>query len=136
MPPRSTAPPVDQVFSEPVLGLDLSELLADVESYIRRYVVLTEHQSVTVTLWVAHTHVMSAFDCTPYLQVTSATKQAGKTRLLETIELLVARPWLTGRTSAAALVRKVDQDCPTLLLDESDAAFKGEKDTRRPSAES
>ena len=39
----------------------------------------------------------------------------------------MARPWLTGRTSAAALVRKVDVDTPTLLLDESDAAFAGEK---------
>ena len=42
--------------------------------------------------------------------------------------MLVARPWLTGRTSAAALVRKVDADAPTLLLDESDAAFGGEKE--------
>src|SRR5262249_31014742 len=61
-----------------------------------------------------------------YLQITSATKRAGKTRLLEVLEPLVARPWLTGRTSAAALVRKVDKLSPTLLLDESDATFKGE----------
>ena len=42
--------------------------------------------------------------------------------------MLVARPWLTGRTSAAALVRKVDAETPTLLLDESDAAFGGERE--------
>jgi hypothetical protein len=44
------------------------------------------------------------------------------------LEPLVARPWFTGRTSAAALVRKVDKFAPTLLLDESDAAFGGDKD--------
>ena len=42
--------------------------------------------------------------------------------------MLVNNPWLTARTTAAALVRKVDDQCPTLLLDESDAAFKGDKD--------
>jgi hypothetical protein len=62
------------------------------------------------------------------LQITSATKRSGKTRLLETLEPVVSRPWFTGRTSAAALVRKVDAECPTLLLDESDAAFGGDKD--------
>ena len=44
------------------------------------------------------------------------------------LELLVARPWLTGRVTAAVLARKVDAERPTLLLDESDAAFKGEKE--------
>ena len=44
------------------------------------------------------------------------------------MESIVARPWLTARTSAAALVRKVDADRPTLLLDESDAAFGAEKE--------
>ena len=35
-------------------------------------------------------------------------------------------PWLTGRVSAAVLTRKVDGETPTLLLDESDAAFTGQ----------
>jgi hypothetical protein len=41
---------------------------------------------------------------------------------------LVARPWLTGRVTSAVLVRKVDDCTPTLLLDESDAAFGGDKE--------
>ena len=49
-------------------------------------------------------------------------------RLLEVLELLVAKPWLTGSVSAAVLARKVHQVRPTLLLDESDAAFKGERE--------
>jgi Protein of unknown function (DUF3631) len=106
----------------------LVSLLADVEAFIRRYVVVTDHQAVVVTLFTAHTHVIEAADCTPYLQITSATKRAGKTRLLEVLETVVARPWFTGRTSAAALMRKVDAECPTLLLDESDAAFGSEKE--------
>ena len=53
----------------------------------------------------------------------SAVKQSGKTRLLEVLEPVVPSPWLTGRVSAAVLTRKVDGETPTLLLDESDAAF-------------
>jgi hypothetical protein len=101
----------------------LADILLDVQALLRRYVVLNEAQTVAVTLWVAHTHAIAAADCTPYLQVTSATKRAGKTRLLEVLEAVVARPWLTGRTSTAALMRKTDAEHPTLLLDESDAAL-------------
>jgi hypothetical protein len=90
--------------------------------------VLTEGQVVAAVLWVAHTHALAAADATPYLSITSAEKRSGKTRLLEVLELLVARPWFTGRTTAAALVRKIARDTATLLLDESDAAFGGDRD--------
>ncbi len=39
--------------------------------------------------------------------------------------MLVANPWLTGRVTGPALVRKVDAEHPTLLLDETDALFTG-----------
>jgi hypothetical protein len=60
--------------------------------------------------------------------VTSAEKRSGKTRLLEVLELLVANPWATGRATTATLPRKIDAESPTLLLDESDAAFNGDKE--------
>jgi hypothetical protein len=106
----------------------LAEILHDVRAYLVRYVVVTPEQAIAITLWAAHTHAIAAADCTPYLHVTSATKRAGKTRLLEVLEPVVARPWLTGRVSAAALVRRIDRDQPTLLLDESDAALGADAD--------
>jgi len=54
----------------------------------------------------------------------SAEKRCGKTLLLEILELLVANPWLTRRATVAVLARKIDQENPTLLFDETDAAFK------------
>jgi hypothetical protein len=74
---------------------------------------------------VLHTHAFDAAGSTPYLSITSAEPGSGKTRLLEVLNLLVRAPWMTGRTSAAALPRKIERDQPTLLLDEGDAAFKG-----------
>src|SRR5262249_47955765 len=73
-------------------------------------------------------HALKAARETPYLAIHSAEKQSGKTRLLEVLELLVHKPWLTGRVTAPCLIRKVDHVSPTLLLDESDAAFNGEKE--------
>lgn len=106
----------------------LATILDDLRAYVRRYVVLSNDQADAITLWTAHTHTFAAFDCTAYMQVTSATAESGKSRLLEAEALVVAKPWMTGRVSAAALVRKIDADGPTLLLDESDAAFNGEKE--------
>ncbi len=107
---------------------ELAGLLDDLAAYVRRYVVLDDAQLTALTLWTFHTHVFDAADATPYLSVTSAEKESGKTRLLEVLELVAARPWLTGRVTAAVLARKVDKETPTLFLDESDAAFGGEKE--------
>ena len=107
---------------------DAQSVLGELAGFLRRYVVLSEAQTVVIALWVVHTHCLQAASATAYLSITSAEAESGKTRLLEALEQVVAKPWLTGRTSAAALPRKIDADCPTLLLDESDAAFNGERD--------
>lgn len=93
--------------------------------FILRYVAVSDMQADTLTLWAAHTHCFEAAESTPYMAITSTGPGSGKTRLLEVLELLVANPWLTGRVTGPALVRKVDAEHPTLLLDETDAIFTG-----------
>ena len=105
------------------LDVKIASLLDDVLAFVRRFVCLSESQALVVALWIVHTHAFAAADCTPYLSVSSAEKQSGKSRLLEVLETLVANPWYTGRVTAAVLYRKIDAEGPTLLLDESDAAF-------------
>jgi hypothetical protein len=105
-----------------------AEVLDMVLAFLTRYVSMTLHQARVVALWVAHTYAFDAADTTPYLSVNSAEKQSGKTRLLECLRLLVFCAWFTGRVTAAVLTRKTDKEHSTLLLDESDAAFKGEKE--------
>lgn len=116
---RSSAPPA---------GLTTAELLAAIVGYVTSYVVLTGEQATSVALWVLHTYTIDALGITPYIWITSAEKSSGKTTLLETLEQVVARPWLTGSVTAAVLARKIDKHRPTLLLDESDAAFKSDKE--------
>jgi Protein of unknown function (DUF3631) len=99
-------------------------LLDDVRAFIRRFVVLDDVQADAVTLWTAHTHAFDAFDCTPYLAITSPEKRSGKTRLIEVLELLVREPLQTANISDAALFRVIEARKPTLLIDEVDAIFK------------
>lgn len=116
---------------EPAPVEDAEMLLKDVEAFIRRYVRLGDHEGMATALWVMLSHVvdvdLDVTDCVPYLAITSAEMRCGKTRFLETLEQIVARPWLTGRTTAAVLARKIDREHPTALFDEMDAAFKGDK---------
>ena len=100
-------------------------LLNDLKAFVRRFVVMGEHALIVVALWTLHTHAIDAAVATIYLNITSPQRQCGKTLLLEVLRPLVARPFFTSRTSAAALIRKVAKDSCTLLLDETDAAFNG-----------
>lgn len=99
------------------------DLILDVKEFIRRYVVMNDDQLLITAVWVIHTHVISAAVQTPYLAVTSPEKQCGKTRLLETLELLVHEPWMATLPSEATMYRYVDYAHPTMLLDELDTIF-------------
>jgi hypothetical protein len=121
-PPPSEDPTGDDEQVEPVDGEALTDSLV---SYFERYLRLTRDQVMAVVLWTLHTHAFAATDCTPYLFVTSAQKQSGKTRLQEALELVVHDPMRTSGISPAALYRSVEAREPTLLLEECDAIFGG-----------
>ena len=67
----------------------------------------------------AHPRFEAAW-ATPYLRVTSAAPDSGKTLLLEILAAICRRGWHAVNPSVAVLYRKVDRDTPTLLLDEMD----------------
>ncbi len=109
--------------------VDAAALLDDVRSFIRRFVVMGGPEATLTALWCVHTHCIGAADLTPYISVTSATMRCGKSRLLDVLALLVARPVRTTHLTRAALARVLDADPPpTLLIDELDATFAGSKE--------
>ena len=113
--------------------------LDGVRDFIVRYLVLPGPWDAEVlTLWVAHTHLIDAFDVTPRLAFLSPQKASGKTRALELLGLLVERPISAVNTTAAALVHSIDQaGGHTTLLDEVDTVFgsrnKGDKELQASS---
>jgi Protein of unknown function (DUF3631) len=103
-----------------------SVLLDQVEAMLARFVAFPSDEArIAVTLWVAHTHALTAFECTPRLAFLSPEPGSGKTRAMEILELLVLRPLLTVNVTPAYLFRKVadEQGPPTILYDEIDTVF-------------
>jgi Protein of unknown function (DUF3631) len=110
----------------------LAEILADIEAFLRRYIVFPfKEQSAVIALWIVHTHLFEAFDYTPYLFVYSASKRSGKSHVLDCLKLLSRNAMKVSGASAAALIRSVDEAAPmSMMLDEVDCMFpKGKGDS-------
>jgi hypothetical protein len=105
---------------------DLASVLEEITSVLERNITFSsEHQAVVVALWIAHTHVIDQLNTTPYLLITSPVKRCGKSNLLSCLKYLTSNAWHVVNPSVAVLYRKIERDCPTLLLDEADRSFEG-----------
>jgi Protein of unknown function (DUF3631) len=103
-----------------------SDLLDAVYQFTGRFVAYpSEDAHVAHVLWIAHTHLMDAWESTPRLAFLSPEPASGKTRALELSELLVPNAVEAVNVSPAYLFRKVgdDEAKPTILYDEIDTVF-------------
>ena len=106
--------------------IDGDALLTRVFKFLGRFVAYPSVAAhVAHTLWVAHTHMMDAWDSTPRLAFLSKEPASGKTRGLEVSELLVPRAVEAVNVTPAYLFRKVadPEGRPTILYDEIDTVF-------------
>jgi hypothetical protein len=103
-------------------------LLEKCRAWILRYIVVSDHQAIILAAWILHTYVFDAAETTPYLHITAPERECGKSRLMETLEALAARPIRSGGMTAAALVRTIEAKKATLFLDEMDAQLGGDKE--------
>lgn len=118
--------PAQDIFRESTKMVDGAELLDAVRVFLARFVVYpTEHALNAHALWIAHAHLMDAWESTPRIAFLSPEPGSGKSRALEVTEPLVPRPVHAVNTTPAYLFRKVsDPDgAPTILYDEVDTLF-------------
>ena len=93
--------------------VDTAILLDEVMAFVRRFVLLPGAASYrTVALYVLHSWAIGAAYSTPYIVVESPEKQAGKTRLLETFELVCRNPVKAASVTAAAIFQTVAPGAP------------------------
>jgi hypothetical protein len=106
---------------------DGAELLDDLHAVLTGYVVFpSETSSHAVTLWVAATHCLPAFEHATRLVIKSPEKRCGKSRLLLVIEQTAHDSLQTVNATVAAIFRFLalnEKHPPTLLLDEADSVF-------------
>ena len=101
-------------------------LLEDVRHFLLRFVIYpSEHAAIAHVLWIAHAHLMGAWESTPRLAFLSPEPASGKTRSMEVSELLVPDPVAAVNVTPAYLFRKVggEDGPPTILFDEIDTVF-------------
>lgn len=122
-----TRPTASTTSGEPTAVVDGAELLDQVLSALRRYVVMpSDEAAAAVVLWMAATHGMPAWNAAPRLVIKAPEKRCGKSRLLDLVEALCHLPLMTTNASPSAVYRSIGQnptDPPTLLIDEADTIF-------------
>ena len=104
------------------------ELLETCRAWIRRFIVVSDEQTVIMAAWILHTYAFDASETTPYIHITAPEKACGKSRLMETLEAIAAAPIRSGGMTPAALVRCIHSKSPTIFLDEMDAQLGGNKE--------
>ncbi|MDP9417227.1 MAG: DUF3631 domain-containing protein [Actinomycetota bacterium] len=106
-----------------------AELLDDLHAALTRYVILpTSEAADAVTLWIAATHALPAFQHAPRLAIKSPEKRCGKSRLLDVIAGTCHRPLMSVNATVAAIFRSIgNEHPPTLLVDEADTMFGTKK---------
>ena len=111
-------------------SIDGGELLGNICSAFRKYLVLPPGSAETLALWVVHTHTFQCFAHSPRLAITSPEKGCGKTTTLDILGELVAQPLPTSNATTAAIFRTVEKAAPTLLIDEADTFLKDNEELR------
>jgi len=112
---------------DPVVG---SLLLDSLKSTFERFLILPDGAAAAMALWVVHSYCIDAFEVSPFLAFTSPVKRCGKTRALETLQLLTLKPLPASNITPAALFRSIEKFKPTLLIDEADTFIKNNDELR------
>jgi hypothetical protein len=91
-----------------------------IQEMLSRHLYLTEHETIALTLWVAHTFLYQHFSVTPRLALLSPVRGCGKTTVLNLLEKLCFRALKVDHTTPASLFRLISHSHPAMLLDEVD----------------
>jgi hypothetical protein len=123
---RSNAELDAQVIALDRRRTDPTLILNDIYAFLGRFVAYPSDEArIAHTLWIAHAHIMEAWESTPRMAFLSPEPASGKTRALEITETLVPRPVEAVNVSPSYLFRKVadENGAPTILFDEIDTVF-------------
>lgn len=121
--------PFDTVepYPQPV---DLAQLLDAVREALTRFIIMSPHQRVAVTLWIAQTWLIERTSVAPLLLITAAERESGKTQLMSLVAMLCRRAVTVANSTLAFLFRAIERWQPTLFIDEADTFMKESSDQK------
>jgi len=101
-------------------------MVEDIIKYLKKYVILPSEESYLImALYVMHTWAIGAARSTPYIYIHSPTKGSGKTRCLEVMQTIMRNPVQALDITPSALFRMIEEQQPTLMIDEVDTIWHG-----------
>ena len=100
-------------------SVDGAALLDALVVLLERYASQPDGGAVAVALWALYTWTFRAFAVAPNLMITAPERESGKTRVTELLSWAVPRAKPASDASAAAIIRGIERDGPTLLFDEA-----------------
>ena len=106
-------------------AVDTAELLAQIETVIKKHVVLSDPAAAALAVWVLHTYTFDLRDTVAYVAIESPEKRCGKTTLLSVLAAMACKPLIASNITAPALFRAIDTCRPTLFIDEADTFLAG-----------
>jgi hypothetical protein len=125
-PDAAASPACGQAHRTP--ATDGAALLDELRAVLAQFVIApSEHALDATVLWIAATHLQSAWQHAPRLAVVGPAKRCGKSRLLDLLTETVHNPVITVNSTAAAIFRSIGEEPPTLLVDEADTIFGSPK---------
>jgi|GEM_PF-6150192 hypothetical protein len=96
-------------------------IVNDIESHIRKYIYLQEEaEYLIISLIPLLSYIISIFERIPYFWL-RADKGSGKTTLMSVLKPLVYHPVFVSNITPSSLFRIVDDNAPTLFMDEVEA---------------
>lgn len=102
------------------------DLISRIKNYLSGYMAFPDTSlPLTLAFWAMATHLYDSFDAFPYLVITAATKQAGKTRLSELVGFLSRNTKNAATMSPSSLFRIIQDAKPTVIFDEAETFSQG-----------
>ncbi len=105
-----------------------ADIFEQIHRHIRRHIFLKEDEAYSLlALWVMGTYVFRVFRYYPYIHL-NAEKRSGKTLLMEILAPLCFNGDMSASSTEAVIYRDVQNNSPTLFLDEVESYRKEDKD--------
>ncbi|MBT5384025.1 MAG: DUF3631 domain-containing protein [Kordiimonadaceae bacterium] len=100
------------------------QLLDDIVTIIRSHLVLPDGVAEAIALWLMSTYSIDCFRIYPKLFVFSPIMRCGKTTLLEVLSGFAQRSLPVSGITPAVVYRTIENEQPTLIIDEADQHLK------------
>jgi putative DNA primase/helicase len=107
-----------------------NDLLHEIYSTVRRFIICDKETAITATLWCAFTWLVDSVEIAPIAVITAPEKRCGKSLLLNLIGKMACRPLVASNIGVAAVFRVIEAHSPTLLIDEADSFFNDNEELR------